>query len=68
MYFMNLKSYILQDLFICSYDEKKIVFSFYFILYFHFMIYDLSIVRKKEMSIYVLEKNTPIRIDSHTYL
>ena len=33
------------------------------------MIYDLLIVRiKKEMSIYVLEKNIPIRVDSHTYL
>ena len=47
MYFMNLKSYILQDLFICSYDEKK---NCFFIL-FHFIlplydIYDLSIVRK----------------------
>ena len=58
MYFMNLKSYILQDLFICSNDEKKLFFSFYFILYFHFMIYDLLIVRKKEMSIYVGEKYT----------
>ena len=60
--FINLKSYILGK------DEKKIVFSFYFILYFHFMIYDLLIVRKKKMSIYVLEKNIPIRVDSHTYL
>ena len=58
MYFMNLRSYILQDLFICS----------CFILYFHFMIYDLLIVRKKEISIYVLEKNTPIRVDLHTHL
>ena len=30
------------------------------------MMYDLLIMRKKEMSIYVLEKNIPIRVDSRT--
>ena len=68
MYFMNLKSYILWDLFICSNDEKKLFFffSFYFILYFNFMIYDLLIERKRSRS--MLEKNIPIRVDWHTYL
>ena len=54
---MNLKSNILRDLFIFSYNEKEknLFFALYFILYFHFMIYDLLIMRKKEMSIYVLK-------------
>ena len=42
--------------------KKKLAFL---IIYFHFMIYDLLIMRKKEMLIYVLEKNIPIRVDSH---
>ena len=67
MWFMNLKSYILWDLFICLYDEKKFDFAFYFILCFHFMIYDLLIMREKEMSVYVLEKNIK-RIYLHTFV
>ena len=34
---MNLKSYILRDLFICSYDEKIVfflLFAFYFTLFY----------------------------------
>ena len=57
---MNLKSYILRDLFICSNDEKIVCFLHFILLYFIFPlydgVYDLLII-KKEMSIYVLEKN-----------
>ena len=53
---MNLKSNILRDLLIFSYNEKKnLFFALYFILYFYFMIYDLLIMKMKEMSIYVLK-------------
>ena len=36
---MNLKSYNLQDLFKCSYDEKK--FVFWILFYFIFSLYDI---------------------------
>ena len=36
---MNLKSYIMRDLFKCSYDEKKIVF--WILFYFIFSLYDI---------------------------
>ena len=48
--------------------KKSLLFEFNLIIYFHFMIYDLLIMRKKEMLIYVLEKNIPIRVDSHVYV
>ena len=70
---MNLKSYILQDLFICSNDEKIVCFCFllFILLYFIFPlydgVYDLLII-KKEMSIYVLEKNILIKGGSHTFV
>ena len=83
MWFINLNSFILWDLFICSYDEIKfvlcILYNFIFPLYdIWFIEYDLlhcylyiffhlvSIVWKKEMWIYVLEKNIPITVESHT--
>ena len=33
MWFMNLKSYILRDLFICSYDEIKFAFLHFILFY-----------------------------------
>ena len=34
--------------------------------YLYLLFHLVSIVRKKEMRIYVLEKNIPIRVESHT--
>ena len=62
---MNLKSYILRDLFISSYDEKKVYFLHFILLYDG--VYDLLII-KKEILIYVLEKNIPIKGGSHTFV
>ena len=36
---MNLKSFILRDLFKCSFDEKK--FVFWILFYFIFLVYDI---------------------------
>ena len=38
--FMNLKSYILRDLFICSYDEKIVCFFHFILLYLIFPLYN----------------------------
>ena len=38
---MNLKSYILRDLFICSNDEKIVCFLHFILLYFIFPLYDI---------------------------
>ena len=43
---MNLKSYILRDLFKCSYDKKK--FVFWILFYFIFSLYDIWFIDYEE--------------------
>ena len=55
---MNLKSFILRDLFKCSYDEKK---KFWILFYFIFSLYDIRFIDyEKELNddLYLGEKYT----------
>ena len=60
MCFMNLKSYVLPNLFICSYCEKKN--CFFILFYFIFQLYDLWFIdcenKERDVDICFGEKYT----------